>query len=61
VGRLAYEFLKGPLPQPTAVLLYMRGKQRLYMRSSVVWGFFFVWTEFCVWRRGGGDVGSLAG
>lgn len=35
MGRLAYEFLKGSISQPAAVLLYMREKHRLYMRSTV--------------------------
>lgn len=53
MGRLAYEFLKGSVPQSAAVVLCMREKHPLYMCFSVVWGF-FVWITLWVWRRGRG-------
>lgn len=54
MGRLAYEFLKGSIPQSAAVVLCMREKHPPYMCFSVVRG--FLWELHCGFGGGAGEL-----
>lgn len=68
MGRLAYEFLKGSVPQPAAVLLYMRGKSTNCTCAFLLCGvgvggvgwFFFLYELNYVFGGGAGGDGMWA-